>query len=137
MKRFVTTVLILSAACFVLRAVGAPAAEKCAGKGPMLAHNVFFSLEDSSAPAKKALVEDCHKYLAPIKGIVFYAAGVVADLKRPVNDRDYDVALHIVFENRAALDKYMVAPKHLALIKKHKANWKKVRVFDSVVGGAK
>ncbi len=137
MKRFVSSVLILAVACFAPGAAGAQGARKGAGKGPMLAHNVFFSLTDNSRPAKEALVEDCHKYLAPTEGIVFYAAGVVADLKRPVNDRDYDVALHIVFQSRDALDKYLLAPKHLEFVKKHKANWKKVRVFDSVVSGVK
>jgi len=137
MNRFLTTVAILGAACLALSFLSARAAEKAAEKGPLLAHNVFFSLKDNSEAAKKVLVEDSHKYLAPIPGTVFYAAGTLSDVDRPVNDRDYDVALHVVFKNKDALQKYLVHPKHLEYVKKHKPNWKKVRVFDSCVSGPK
>jgi len=136
-RRFLATVTILSVGCVALGHLDAMAQQKRARQEPMLAHNVFFSLKDNSEVKKKELVADCHVYLAPVDGIVFYAAGVVSELRREVNDRDYDVALHIVFKNRAALDRYMTAPNHLRFIKKHKENWKKVRVFDSCVSGAK
>lgn len=113
---------------------GADAAEK---GGPMIAHNVYFSLKDNSPEKVQQLVADCHKYLAPLPGMVFYAAGTCSDMDRPVNDRDYDVALHCVFKDRAALDAYLAAPKHLEFVEKHKDNWTKVRVFDSLVSGAK
>ncbi len=103
--------------------------------GPMLAHNVFFSLKDNSAEAKKKLVDACKKYLAKHPGEVFFAAGTIAeDLNRPVNDRDFDVALHIVFKDKASHDKYQDAERHKQFIEEGKDNWKKVRVFDSVVG---
>ena len=101
----------------------------------MLAHNVFFSLNDTSPAMIDALVADCHKYLARHPGVVFYAAGTLSDVDRPVSDRDYEVALHVVFTDRAALDAYAVAPAHQEFIAGNKANWKKVRVFDSVVSG--
>ncbi len=110
----------------------ANAAEK---GGPMIAHNVYFSLKDNSPEKVQQLVADCHKYLAPLPGMVFYAAGTCSDLDRPVNDRDYDVALHCVFKDRAALDAYLVAPKHQEFVEKHQENWSKVRVFDSLVSG--
>ncbi len=116
----------------------AVAAEKHAPQGPLVAHNVFFSLKDNSEAAQRAMIDDCHKLLSPIPGIVFYAAGTLSDMKRDVNDRDFDVALHCVFHNQAALDAYLLAPKHLEFVAKHKPNWKKVRVFDSDVSrGAK
>jgi len=31
------------------------------------------------------------------------------------------VALHVVFQDRAALDAYMTAPKHIELIEKHQS----------------
>ncbi len=99
-----------------------------------LAHNVFFSLHDRSATARHRLLDACHKYLAPHPGIVFFACGVLADeLRREVNDRDFDVALHIVFTDQAAHDRYQETPDHLQFIAENKANWKKVRVFDSSV----
>ena len=111
-------------------------AADAAEKGPMLAHNVYFTLKDNSEAAKKAVVDDGHSLLAPLPGILFYAAGTVSDVQRDVIDKDYDVALHCVFESKAAMEKYLVAPKHLEFVAKHKANWKKVRVFDSYVSGA-
>jgi quinol monooxygenase YgiN len=102
----------------------------------MLAHNVFFSLNDASQSAIQALVNECHKYLADHPGMVFYAAGTLSDIDRPVSDRDYDVALHVVFTDRAAHDAYQAAPAHQEFIARNKANWKKVRVFDSDVGAA-
>src|SRR5262245_55591549 len=101
---------------------------------PMLAHNVFFSLHDSSAAARSRLVAACKKYLSGHPGTVFFAAGTLAEeLSRSVNDRDFDVGLHIIFKNQKAHDDYQVAPLHDQFIRENQANWKKVRVFDSVV----
>ena len=97
-------------------------------------HNVYFSLKDNSADAKKRLVAACKKYLAKHPGTEYFSAGTLCeDLNRPVNDRDFDVALHLVFKNREAHDKYQDAPLHQQFIDENKDNWKKVRVFDSVV----
>jgi hypothetical protein len=100
----------------------------------MLAHNVFFALNDNSAAAREKLLHACRKYLTPHPGIVFFACGTLADeLKRPVNDRDFNVGLHIIFADQAAHDRYQDAPLHHQFIAENKDNWKKVRVFDSVV----
>ena len=102
----------------------------------MLAHNVYFSLTDNGAAAKQELVDDCHKLLAPIPGILFYAAGQLAeDLNRDVNDREFDVALHVVFPDRAAHDAYSVHDLHQEFVQKQMGNWKDIRVFDSYVAG--
>ena len=111
----------------------AAAAETSENHAMMLAHNVYFTLNESTPAARKKLVEACHKYLSDHPGTVFYAAGTVCDLNRDVNDRDFDVGLHVVFADRAAHDAYQVAPKHLKFIEENKATWKKVRVFDSDV----
>ena len=102
-------------------------------KGPMLAHNVYFALKDNSAECKKKLVDACKKHLTEHPGEVFFAAGTRAeDLNREVNDRDFDVSLHIVFQDKAAHDKYQDDKRHKLFIDENKDNWKKVRVFDSV-----
>ena len=102
----------------------------------MIAHNVFFKLNDNSPALVQAMIEDCHRDLAPMPGIIFYAAGTCSDMDRSINDRDYDVALHVVFQDRAALDAYIIAPKHREFIKKFQSNWKDIRAFDSCVSGA-
>lgn len=100
----------------------------------MLAHNVYFSLNDNSNPAKEKLIAACKKHLTGHLGTVLFACGTLAqDLRREVNDRDFDVALHVVFQDQAAHDQYQVDPRHLQFIAENKVNWKKVRVFDSIV----
>jgi hypothetical protein len=101
---------------------------------PRLVHNVFFALKDRSPAAKQKLIAACQKYLTGHAGTVFFGVGTLAEaLQRPVNDRDFDVALHIVFVNQAAHDAYQDAPRHLAFISENRDNWAKVRVFDSLV----
>ena len=100
----------------------------------MLAHSVFFSLHDNSPAAIKKLVNACKKYLPDHPGVLYFAVGTLnPDLDRPVNDRDFDVALHLVFDSKAAHDAYQVAPMHKQFIRENKPNWHMVRVFDSDV----
>jgi hypothetical protein len=101
---------------------------------PMIGHMVYFSLKDNSDAAKQKLVAACKQYLAKHEGTVFFAAGVVGqEFNREVNDRDWDVGLHLVFQNKAAHDKYQDHPLHKKFIEENRDNWKKVRVFDSLV----
>lgn len=98
----------------------------------LLVHSVYFTLHDNSPAARQKLLDACNKYLTDHPGTVFYAAGTLADeYNRPVNDKGYDVALNVIFQDRAAHDAYQVAPRHLEFIAENKANWKLVRVFDS------
>jgi hypothetical protein len=102
----------------------------------MLAHNVYFTLNDNSTAAVDKLLTGCRKYLTGHPGVKFYAAGTrTVGLNRPVNDQAFDVALVVVFENLAAHDEYQKAERHLAFIAENKANWKQVRVFDADVEG--
>jgi hypothetical protein len=104
-------------------------------KSPMLlAHNVYFTLKDNSAAKRQELVDACKKYLTVQKGIVWFACGVVEpELARDVNVRDFDVGLHIVFADRASHDAYQDDPTHIRFIEENRANWKQVRVFDTLV----
>jgi hypothetical protein len=100
----------------------------------MLAHDVYFSLNDNSGAAKEKLVQACKKYLTGHPGAVFFTVGLLArELERPVNDRDFDVALHVVFDSKESHDRYQKAERHLKFIEENSSNWKKVRVFDSLV----
>jgi hypothetical protein len=103
--------------------------------GNLLAHNVYFTLKDRSPAARQKLLAACKKHLTGHPGEVFFACGSLCEaLNRPVNDRDFDVALHIVFQDQAAHDAYQDAPRHHQFVAEGKDNWAKVRVFDSVVG---
>ncbi|MFO0968618.1 MAG: Dabb family protein [Gemmataceae bacterium] len=99
-----------------------------------IGHMVYFTLKDNSAAEKGKLVDACKKYLTKHHGEVYFAAGVLAeDLKREVNVRDWDVALHIVFADMKSHDAYQTADRHKQFITENKDNWKQVRVFDSVI----
>lgn len=101
---------------------------------PMLAHIVYFTLKDSSPAAKQNLIDSCKKYLTDHPGTVYFGVGTrTADLNREVNDKEFDVGLHVVFQNRAAQDQYQTAPRHVQFIEENKPNWAKVRVFDADV----
>ncbi|HEX4129419.1 MAG TPA: Dabb family protein [Pirellulales bacterium] len=137
-------VLRVSAFCVAAAAVGAwclvrsamlsdrvHAAEK-ESSSMMVAHNVYFSLNDPTPANRQKLVDACKKYLSNHPGTMFFAAGTVAeDYDRPVNDRDWDVGLHLVFKDHASHDAYQTAESHLQFISENKADWKKVRVFDT------
>ena len=100
----------------------------------LIAHNVYFTLNDDSAEAQDRLVAACHQYLKDHPGVVFFAAGrLEPELAREVNDRAFHVALHVVFQDRASHDAYQVAEAHTQFIEENKSNWKQVRVFDSIV----
>ena len=99
-----------------------------------LSHDVYFTLQEPSEAKRAELVAACRKYLTGHEGVLFFSAGVVAgELDRPVNDRDFDVALHMTFDGEASHDKYQEAARHKQFIDEQQKNWKKVRVFDSLV----
>jgi hypothetical protein len=98
----------------------------------MLVHNVYFTLKDGSPESTRKLTEACHKYLTSHDGGVFFAAGgLVEDLQRPVNQRDFHVGLCVIFKNKAAHDAYQTHPRHLQFIAENKDTWAQVRVYDS------
>ena len=101
---------------------------------PMLVHSVFFSLREDTPAKRAALIAACQQHLAPIEGIVHFAAGERDEgLVRDVNDRDFDVALLVVFRDRAAHDRYQPDPRHQRFIAENQDDWERVRVFDALV----
>jgi heme-degrading monooxygenase HmoA len=128
MRVLLLTILTLLAACAM-----APSTMSDHAK---LVHDVYFTLEDASAEACQQLVDECYARLAGIDGIVYFAAGIRdPELLRYVNDRGYDVSLHVFFRDRAAHDAYQTASAHEQFIAANRENWRQVRVFDSAIGG--
>lgn len=97
-------------------------------------HNVYFTLKDDSDQAVQALLDSCEKYLTGHPGVEYYAAGRLADdLQRPVNVRDFQVGLHVVFGSREAHDTYQTSDRHVQFIETNKETWAQVRVFDTYI----
>ena len=89
-------------------------ASDAAGKSAPLAHIVFFTLAESNDANRSKLMEACKKYLDKHEGVVYFGVGVNApEYDREVNDRDYDVALHLVFETAKDQDVYQTHPQAL------------------------
>jgi Stress responsive A/B Barrel Domain len=97
-----------------------------------LAHTVYFKLKDNSGANRAKLVAACKGLLSGHEGTVYFATGTRAgDLSRDVNDRDFDVSLHMVFVSKEAHDRYQEHARHKKFIEENHDNWEKVRVFDS------
>ena len=99
-----------------------------------LAHVVYFTLKDRSDEAAERLVASCDKWLAHQPGVVFYGTGRRGEeFERPVNDKQYDVALHVVFESLAAHDAYQASDDHQAFLAENVPTFESIRVFDTYV----
>ena len=107
--------------------------ERTMDNSKRFAHMVYFTLKDTSDAACDALISACKKYLSDHEGTVFFAAGRIAGTNRDVVDKNYQVGLQLVFQDRAAHDAYQVAPQHDAFIAEQKHNWEQVRVFDTIL----
>jgi hypothetical protein len=103
-----------------------------------LAHMVFFRLKDRSEDSRQQLVAGCQKYLSGHEGVIYFSVGTLAeDLQREVNDLDFDVALHMVFRDKVAHDKYQAHATHVKFIEEFRSGWSRVRVFDSYLADGK
>ena len=103
---------------------------------PAFSHNVFFTLTDDARGSGGAdeLVAGAKEYLPGHDGVVFFACGTREEaMQRDVNDRDFDVALVMVFASKAEHDAYQTAERHGVFIEKCKHLWQTVRVFDAAV----
>lgn len=123
--------LLAAAALTAFTAVDSKADKK---EEKMLAHMVYFALQEDSPEMRQAVVDSCHKYLSGHDGTVFYAAGVIGEeFDREVNARDYDVALTLVFTGKDAHDAYQVSQRHLDFIEENRPRFQTVKVYDSYV----
>lgn len=101
---------------------------------PQIGHMVYFTLKDSSPAAQQKLVDACKKYLKDHEGVVHFSTGVVnPERKARPDDVNWQVALHLVFKNKASLSKYVESKTHKQFVEENKDNWEKVRVFDAEI----
>jgi hypothetical protein len=121
---------LLALGLFASLALSTPAS--FAADDAPVGHMVFFTLKDRTPANRDALVAGCKKYLGGHEGTLYFSVGTRGtEFNRDVNATDWDVALHLVFKNKAAHDKYQDAPRHLKFIDENKSLWGKVAVYDS------
>jgi len=112
--------------------VTTPKATPLAAAGNM-AHAVYFDLKDSRD--SEAFMRECRERLAAIPGVRLLEVGErCAEFKTPRNDQTFDVALWVLFEDRAAHDGYQVHPQHRALVETWTPKLAGIEVFDAWVG---
>ncbi len=108
-----------------------PKATPLAAAGNM-AHAVYFDLKDSRD--SEALMRECRERLAAIPGVRALEVGErCAEFKTPRNDQAFDVALWVLFEDRAAHDGYQAHPQHRALVEAWTPKLAGIEVFDAWV----
>jgi hypothetical protein len=135
-RRLVVRNALICLALFALVASFAlDAVARLAGRAePQLAHMVFFALKDHSKDSRERFIASCDKYLSNHEGMVYYSVGTIAedkDVEEPVSVKDFDVALHVIFENKAAKARYLASERHKMFVDENRESFAGVRVFDS------
>ena len=100
-------------------------------KADMFSHVVIFWTPPNKPNAADELVAGAEQYLKPIPGVLSFHVGRMVPSHRPVVDQSYQVALNIVFPDKATQDAYQMHPQHLEFVEKvFKPNCAKVVVYD-------
>jgi len=132
MTKAALLIALLLPLAFALGAISRPIS---APAGPQQAHMVFFELKDHSAEARSKFLASCQKYLSGHDGVLYFSVGAIAeDVVEPnVSVRDFDVALHLVFDSKESGAKYLKHPRHVQFVDENRESFAKVRVFDSYI----
>ena len=85
----------------------------------MLSHVVIFWVKPDAAPdASDQLLAGCHQYLKDLPGVVNFHAGKMVASHRPIVEQSYQVALNVIFTDKAAEEAYQIHPTHLVFVEK-------------------
>jgi hypothetical protein len=97
----------------------------------MFSHVVVFWTDPAQPDAADQMLAGCHRYLKDIPGVLHFHAGKMVGSPRPVVEKSYQVALNLIFQDKAAQDAYQVHPQHVAFVEKvFKPLGKKVVIYD-------
>lgn len=97
----------------------------------MFSHVVIFFTDPDQPGAADELVAGCEEYLRDIPGIQQFHVGRMVPSHRPVVDQSYQVALNLVFPDKAAQDAYQDHPRHVEFVEKvFKRVCRKAVIYD-------
>lgn len=97
----------------------------------MFSHIVIFWTDPANPKAADELVAGAEKYLKAVPGVLHFHVGKMAHSDRAVVDQSYQVALNVIFPDKATQDAYQVHPLHLEFVEKvFKRVCKRVVVYD-------
>ncbi|MBC6992862.1 Dabb family protein [Neolewinella lacunae] len=102
---------------------------------PGLIHTVYFWLKDSVDAAGAQEFVDGVWQLEEISSVKRMFVGPAASTPtRGVTDNSFDYALILWFDDVAGHDQYQVDPIHLKFVAEQEAKFKRVQVYDNVLG---
>lgn len=84
----------------------------------MFSHVVIFWTKPGIPDAADQLLAGMDQYLRPVPGALSFHTGRMVPSHRPVVDQSYQVALNLVFPDKATQDAYQVHPLHLEFVEK-------------------
>lgn len=97
----------------------------------MFSHVVIFWTKAELPNAADELVAGMEKYLRPIPGVLSFHVGRMVKSHRDVVDQSYQVALNLVFSDKASQDAYQVDPLHIEFVEKcFKPNCARAVIYD-------
>ena len=97
----------------------------------MLSHVVIFWTKPEVPHAADALIAGAEKYLRPIPLALSLHIGRMVPSHREVVEQSYQVALHLLFADKAAEEAYQVHPLHLDFVEKaFKPYCQRATIFD-------
>ena len=97
----------------------------------MFSHVVIFWTKSDVPNATEKLLAGAEQYLKPCPGVLHYHCGKMSESHRDVVDQSYQVALNLVFEDKAAQDAYQEHPMHVEFVEKvFKSCCERVVVYD-------
>ena len=99
-----------------------------------LVHDTYFGLADRRPKTREVFLSSLQRYLSPARhrGMVEFRLSCRAvEMKRRVNDREFDVLMHMVFEDLEAYNKYRESDPHNEWIDLYGSLSSDRRVFDS------
>ena len=94
-------------------------------------HIVIFWTDPKNPQAADELIAGANQYLKPIPGVLQFHVGKMVPSHRDVVDQSYQVALNLVFPDKASQDAYQLHPQHVAFVENvFKRVCRKVVVYD-------
>jgi hypothetical protein len=97
----------------------------------MFSHIVIFWTDPAKPNAVAELIAGANQYLKGIPGVLQFHVGRMSPSPRPVVEQSYQVALNLVFPDKAAEQAYQVHPRHIEFVEKvFKPTCNKVVIYD-------
>ena len=97
----------------------------------MFSHIVIFWTDPAQPNAGDELIAGANKYLKDIPDVLHFHVGKMSPSPRAIVDQTYQVALNLIFPNKAAEQAYQIHPQHIEFVEKvFKRVGKKTVIYD-------